>query len=80
MAQLAGHSYALDRAATEAQSGTGGFHDRTGATNDIDGSVHPQIAWAKLRAVRDDRPIEREVVESNSKVPVQDGTKQSKKV
>jgi hypothetical protein len=34
----------------------------------LGGRVHPQIAWAKLRALRDDR--EQEAVELNSKVPV----------
>jgi hypothetical protein len=34
------------------------------------GRVHPQIAWAKLRALRDGGDREQKVVELNSKVPV----------
>jgi 5-methyltetrahydropteroyltriglutamate--homocysteine methyltransferase len=37
------------------------------------GRVHPQIAWTKLRALRDGAAIARQgVVELNSKVPVRD--------
>jgi len=37
----------------------------------LGGRVHPQIAWAKLRALRDGAAIaKQEVVELNSKVPV----------
>jgi hypothetical protein len=38
----------------------------------LGGRVHPQIAWAKLRALRPRGDREQEVVELNSKVPVRD--------
>jgi hypothetical protein len=47
--------------------------EASGTDCGLGGRAHPQIAWAKLRAPtrrRGDR--EQEVVELNSKVPVQD--------
>jgi hypothetical protein len=46
----------------------------------LDGRVHPQIAWAKLRPARRRGDREQEVVELNSKVPGRDERNKSKKV